>query len=454
MQVGSYDHATAVDEPLPELARCLDSLDDVRGVIRTIILLVASPSAEAAARARVNAIVRDHPALNPLVIGSAEARLISGRIDQVCPGMDGETVSLRGYGAIRNMGLVVSALLGHDVVVFMDDDEVALSSEFLVEAVWGLGQLTRQDLRLLAKTGHFIDEAGSHIANEGEAKLWERWWSKRAEFNSWMRGALAGTRICRSNYACGGCLAIHAEAYSRAPFDPWITRGEDLDYLFDLRLVGLDLWFDGSWYARHLPPETPDEPNRFLQDVYRWLYERAKLAFCANRPGLRKVTPDSLMPYPGRWISSELDGRIAKTALVRAIVGPDHVANFRIWTHGRREARAYAEENAPNYARLLNFWPSVIDGLWNDEVLAQAVIELSASKERTTSAKGAGLANAAKPAATPAAPVVAQAAPAATRAKPAATQAAPAPASATSHEAPPTHESATSGKEEECRHIV
>ena len=141
------------------------------------------------------------------------------------------------------------------------------------------------------------------------------------------------------------------------------------------------------------------------------------------------------MPYPGRWISSELDGRIAKTALVRAIVGPDHAANFRIWTHGRREARAYAEQNAPNYARLLNFWPSVIDGLWNDEALAQAVIKLSATKERATSAKDAGLANAAKPAATPAAP--------------AATQAAPAPAPAVSHEAPSTYESAMSGKEEE-----
>ena len=380
MQVGSYDHATAVDEPLPELARCLDSLDDVRGVIRTIILLVAPPAAESAARARVNAIARDHPGLNPLVIGSAEARLVSGRIDQVCPGMDGETVSLRGYGAIRNMGLVVTALLGHDVVVFMDDDEVALSPEFLVDAVWGLGQLTRQDLRLLAKTGHFVDAGGSHIANEGEAKFWERWWSKRAEFNTWMRGALAGTRICRSNYVCGGCLAIHAEAYSRAPFDPWITRGEDLDYLFDLRLVGLDVWFDNSWYVRHLPPETPDEPNRFLQDVYRWLYERAKLAFCARRPGLRKVTAGSLMPYPGRWISSELDGRISKTALVRAIMGPDHGTNLRIWTQGRKEARAYAEQNAPNYVRLLSFWPSVIDGLWNDEALAQAVIGLSASK--------------------------------------------------------------------------
>ena len=69
-QPGVYDHATAVDEPLPELARCLDSLDDVCGVIRVIVLLVAPPEAEASARARIQAIVREHADLNPLVIGS------------------------------------------------------------------------------------------------------------------------------------------------------------------------------------------------------------------------------------------------------------------------------------------------------------------------------------------------------------------------------------------------
>ena len=155
-QPGVYDHATAVDEPLPELARCLDSLDEVCGVIRVIVLLVAPP--EASARARIQAIVREHADLNPLVIGSGEARLIAGRIETLCPGFSGEFASLRGYGSIRNMGLVACAMLGHDVAVFMDDDEVALSPDFLVDAVYGLGRLTRQDLKILAKTGHFVDE--------------------------------------------------------------------------------------------------------------------------------------------------------------------------------------------------------------------------------------------------------------------------------------------------------
>lgn len=378
-QLGVYDHATALDEPLPELARCLDSLDEVRGVIRTIVLVVAPPSAEAAARARVNAIVRDHESLSPMVIGAREARLIAARVEQICPGIEGEPVSLRGYGSIRNLGLAVCAMLGHDVAVFMDDDEVALSGEFLVDAVYGLGQLTRQDLKILAKTGHFVDSEDSHLADGPKRHLWERWWTKRDEFNDWMEKALAGTRICRSSIACGGCMALHASAFSQVPFDPWITRGEDLDYLFNLRLVGLDMWFDGSWYVKHLPPVTADEPNRFLQDIYRWLYERAKLGFCSQRPHLRQVTAASLMPYPGRWISPEVEGRISKTALVRAIVGPDRMANLRIWTTGRREARAYAQANATNYARLLSCWPSVIDGLWADEKLACAVRSIGAA---------------------------------------------------------------------------
>ena len=372
-QPGAYDHATAIDEPLPELARCLDSLDEVRGVLRTIVLLVAPPAAEQSARARVNAIVRDHPNLKPLVIGSPEARLISARIEQVCPGLGGEPVSLRGYGAIRNMGLAACALFGHDVAVFMDDDEVALTPDFLVDAVYGLGQMTRQDLPIVAKSGHFVDASGSHLADQSHPKFWERWWSKRAEFNEWLRRALVGTRVCRSNYACGGCMAIHAEAYSRVAFDPWITRGEDLDYLFNLRLVGYEMWFDRDWYVKHMPPATPDEPNRFLQNVYRWLYERSKLAFASKREDLRQVTSASLMPYPGRWISPEVDGRIAKTALARAVMGPNRGANFRIWWQGRHEAYAYAERNAPNYVRLLSFWPSVISGLWNNNDLAAAV---------------------------------------------------------------------------------
>ena len=40
-ELGTYDHVTPVDRPLPELETCLASLDKVRGVLRTIVLLVA-----------------------------------------------------------------------------------------------------------------------------------------------------------------------------------------------------------------------------------------------------------------------------------------------------------------------------------------------------------------------------------------------------------------------------
>ena len=377
-KVGTYDHATAVNEPQPELARCLDSLDEVRGVMRTVVLLVAPPEDEVAARARVNAIVRDHPGLKPLVVGSREARLITSMIQKLAPGMAGECVSLRGYGAIRNMGLAVACVLGHDVAVFMDDDELALSPDFLIDATYGLGQRTRQDLRILAKTGHFFDKGGSHLAAADKPEPWARWWTKRSEFNEWMSAALGGTRICRSNYACGGCMALHAEAFTQVAFDPWITRGEDLDYLFNLRMSGMDMWFDGEWYVKHLPPETPDESNRFLQDVYRWVYERAKLAQAAKREDLVQVAPHSLMPYPGRWVSPEVERRIALTSLMRAIFGPQRLANLRIWWRGRHEAEAYAECNATSYLRLQTYWPSIASELWGNERLSKELIEVSA----------------------------------------------------------------------------
>lgn len=71
-----------------------------------------------------------------------------------------------------------------------------------------------------------------------------------------MKKALSGTRISRSNYVCGGLMALHARAFTRVAFDPFITRGEDLDYLFNMRMFGYDVWFDNEWTVRHLPPES------------------------------------------------------------------------------------------------------------------------------------------------------------------------------------------------------
>ena len=289
---GVYDYTTPIDKPLPELELCLSSLDQVRGVIRVIVLVVAPPECAEAARARVTSVCRAHADLNPLVVGEREAAHVERVVARAAHHVAGETVSLRGYGAIRNMGLAVAAVFGHDVVVFLDDDNVALDENFLINAVFGLGSLTRQNLQILAKSGFFVDALGSPYAEPSEE--WsEKYWSKAADFNKVMeRAQTAPTRITRSNHMCGGCCALHAAAFTKVPFDPYITRGEDLDYVLNLRANHLDVWFDNEWFVRSQPPEEmASAPSLFMQDVHRWLYEYRKLDAMNARRDLRTITP-------------------------------------------------------------------------------------------------------------------------------------------------------------------
>lgn len=366
----AYDHTTSLNAPSPELDRCLASLEQVRDVPRVIVLVVCPLSATSDVSLRVGRIAEAHPSLTVTIVTHSEAARIMSRVGEIAPHASGEGISLRGYGAIRNMGLAVASILGHDAVVFLDDDEVVLGPDFMEKALFGLNQETRQRLPIIAKSGFFYDRDGSPLADTSKAGPTMRWWSKRIEFNRWMRRALAGTRISRSNHVCGGCLALSARAYMRVAFDPFITRGEDLDYLFNLRLLGYDMWFDNQWAVRHLPPRATETAGRFSQDVHRWYYERAKLAFAARLKEYNQVTPASLMPYPGPWLTSQLDERVRKTALVRALLTREHRAYWAIWRRGRASAERYARENAHRYLQFQSFWPSIMNSLWADAALA------------------------------------------------------------------------------------
>lgn len=372
---GVYDYTTPIDKPLPELESCLASLEQVRGVLRVAVLVVAPKSCREAARARVNSICRSHPDLSPLVVGPEEGERIMSAVGRVVPSAAGEAVSLRGYGAIKNLGLAVACVFGHDVAVFMYDDEVAEDPDFLSKAVFGLSAYTRQDLKILAKSGFFIDEDGSPYANP--TKSWtERYWTKAPQFNKVMeRAQKAKNRVTRSNHMCGGCCAIHAEAYTRIPFDPYITRGDDLDYVLNLRSHGLDCWFDNDWCVRLCPPEeTASDASVFMQDVYRWFYEYRKLEVLNARRDLRTITPESLMPYPAPWLCDQVRSRVRSTALRRLVAGPDRLAYLRIIVRGIRDADKFARENASRYLSFSMTWPGVMSAIWDDRYLQAAIL--------------------------------------------------------------------------------
>lgn len=367
-----YDHTTNIAQK-GELGRCLASLENVDGLGLVVVLVAAEEGFERQAVEKVRAIAAAHESLSILVVGADELELIRRHLEQLGAGRLEHEIGLVGYGAIRNLGLVVANVLGFDAVLFVDDDEVVEDVDFLQRGVYGLGKATRSGVPILAKTGFYFNDKDSYLSS-WEDKWYNRFWQQGRAFNKWMEAAMHGPRLSRSNHVCGGCLAIHKEAFTHVAFDPWIARGEDLDYMLDLRLYGSDIWFDNRWALRHLPPRTRSEGDRFRQDIFRWLYEYRKLEYSRALIDLHQVRPESLEPYPGPFLVPGLKRRIRLTAYLRSFGRDDKKAYRRAARAAAGEAAAYADENCSKYFDFQYVWPELMRRIDSDTALATALV--------------------------------------------------------------------------------
>lgn len=376
--VNTYDHPTALNQP-GELPRCLKSLTKVRGLGQIAILVAADPAIEMQAADKIQAICSKFPMLNIIIIGASEQSLIRQRMEQLNLGKIDFEVGLSGYGAIRNLGLVTANVLGFDSVVFLDDDEVIEDPDFLVKGMYGLGKLTKRGIPILVKTGYYLNSEGS-FHSKSQNKWYNHYWQQGAAFNEWIDSAMRGPRLSRSNHVCGGCLALHREAFKRLSFDPWIVRGEDLDYLLNLRMYGSDIWFDNTWNLRHLPPETRSEGTRFRQDIFRWLYEYRKVEYSRTQIDLQQVRPSSLEPYPGPFLEPGITKRIKRTALLRSFGRPDKSAYRKAAKAATNEATTYAQRNCAKYFEFQFIWPELMARTENDRILQTALLQSAAQR--------------------------------------------------------------------------
>lgn len=345
--LSTYDHTTPLSQT-GELPRLLTSLQKVRDLSQIIILVVSEPSIEKQAAEKVQTTVSQFPNLNTLVIGLPELTLIRRRMEQLGLGKLQKEIGLVGYGAMRNLGLVLANILGFDAVVFLDDDEIIDDVNFLQRAMYGLGKLTKKGIPILAKTGFYFNSEGTYLS-KSQDKWYNHFWQQGKAFNKWISQAMNGPRLSRSNHVCGGCLALHKEAFKRLSFDPWIARGEDLDYMLNLRMYGSDIWFDNQWFLRHLPPETESEGARFCQDIFRWLYEYRKVEYSRTQIDLLQIRASSLEPYPGPFLESGIAGRIRLTAFLRSLARSDKHAYRKAARAVTGEASSYAWRNCAKY---------------------------------------------------------------------------------------------------------
>ena len=368
----SYDHTTPLSLK-GELPRCLNSLRTVRGVGRIIVLVVSERACAKQASEKVRQIAERFPDLDISVVGAAEMAIIHQRLEQLGAPSKKE-INLTSYGAIRNVGMLLANVFNFDSLVFIDDDVVIDDPAFLEKAMYGLGKHTRRGVPILAKTGFYFNADNQYTAPH-DTKWYNRFWSQTEFFNEWITQAMKSARLTRSNYVCGGCMALHHEAFTRVSFDPWITRGEDLDYMINLRMYSGDMWFDNKWYMRHLPPTESvlSEGMRFRQDIFRWLYEFRKLEYGRTQIDLHPVKPASLQPYPGPFLDAGVQKRIKRTARLRSFGCPDGRGYRRAAQAATGDALRYAEENCSRYFEFQYKWPTIMSRISNDPVLQQAL---------------------------------------------------------------------------------
>ncbi|MDR0350739.1 MAG: hypothetical protein LBH64_04220 [Coriobacteriales bacterium] len=366
--VATYDHVTPVTHQ-GELPRCLASLRDNEISAPILLLVVSDGPVEYEAAIKIREIAAAYAAtLDLRVIDAGILAQFHARAEQLGLAAVKEGVSLSGYGATRNLGLVAAAVLGFTEVIFIDDDELVVSPDFLEEALYGLGRLSKKGIPVLVKSGFYTDRSG-HWKSRATNAWYNRYWEQGELFNKWITKAMRAPRLSRSNVLYGGLMAIHREAYRRVAFDPWIPRGEDLDYLLNVHMYGGGVWFDNKWSIQHLPPTERNEAQRFKQDIYRWIYEHRKLEFSKTQIDLLQIQPHSFDPYPGPFLENSITSRVFVTALLRSIGRSDRQGYFRAAQAARREAKAYAEMFCSNYFEFQLGWVQMLGTLETDPQL-------------------------------------------------------------------------------------
>lgn len=208
-------------------------------------------------------------------------------------------IGLEGYSRIRNTGLLLAQALSMDMVVFIDNDEVIEDPDFLGMASEYLMERWKGEW-VSGKGGFYLNPDGS-ILLPRRRTWWTIFWDKTKWMNEAYKRILdSKERLVPTPMLLGGNLVLHQRLFQQVPFDPYIPRGEDTDYLINASRGGFNVLFDRNLRVRHLPPPQRTETyyhQELKGDIERFLYERQKA-----KEGLSI----DLNPYPGRFLKGTI----------------------------------------------------------------------------------------------------------------------------------------------------
>ncbi len=307
-----FDHPTDLCEE-GTLARLLDSLDILDRFQGRIVIIAVANELEIAAEVeeKIDRIIRPYRSRYEITcIGQNTLEKIKAGL--ASRGVSAEALQmlrLDNYASVRNICSLAGILHGSSCTVFIDDDEVFTDSGFLDKVTRNMGRSLGGDT-VQALAGYYL-QPDTYLLDETGVPDWRRpFWNNAAAMNEAFSLIIGrGERLKQTPFVFGGNMALALEALKKVPFDPRITRGEDMDFLFNLRINGIKFYLDRELSIKHLPPSSSQPAwKKLREDALRFLYERKKLE------DHRELSRRELQPYPGLFLGDDLEQRILETA--------------------------------------------------------------------------------------------------------------------------------------------
>jgi hypothetical protein len=239
-----YDHPTPL-QGQSTLPRLLDSLvAQINAPDFNVLVLVAAVTQHENSIARKRVIHLLAPFQDRLKLSLADgstAEWIRGSSPMKSLSKIPSSISMQGYGNIRNLQLLIPASLGADVIIALDDDEI-VPEDYLTRALKWIGKKLG-NRAVTGVGGPYLDSKGSPYLPEPEMGT-NLFAAKSVLINQTMRELMAkADRLIETPMVFGGNMVFHKKLFSQVCFDPAIPRGEDIDYLINasaaLRIAGI-----------------------------------------------------------------------------------------------------------------------------------------------------------------------------------------------------------------------
>jgi hypothetical protein len=315
-----YDHPTPVDEE-GTLARALESINilEDRDFDLVIIAVSNAPDVESKVEEKVGDIIAASPIDVPVHLFShSHLRKIHSLLKEAGMEEYQGLLELKGYSNIRNLCLFIPHVFEADIAVLIDDDEIFEDPYFIRKAREFIGK--KADSHFIGAVAGYYFQSDGNWRLERERKPWMEEWDKFDRMNEAFERIIGREpRLKETPFVFGGNMVIHREIFRMIPFDPHITRGEDIDYLINMRINGCKFFLDNTLAIKHLPPPKPHPTWKLLrEDICRFVRERGKLRSQETRGDMVTVFAEELDPYPGAFLKDDLEQKIANACQILA----------------------------------------------------------------------------------------------------------------------------------------